>query len=337
LNIRFQHIEYLIGLAAIPLIVLLFLWVLRWKKKTIQKIGDEKLVKYLISNYSPSSFLFKFVLASLALAAVIAGAANLQQPGEMDKVQRKGVDVVIAMDVSKSMLADDIKPNRLERARQMVYKLMDQLPDDRIALVLFAGRAYMQMPLTSDHSAARLFVQQASPDAVPAQGTVITEALRMSNTAFNSKERKYKSIIMLTDGEDHDPGSVPLAQQMAQEGVMINTIGIGSPDGAPILDPVTNEYKKDQAGNTVISKLNEVELQQLAATTKGVYVRLSDIDAAVDAMKKQLGTIEQTSMDDSAFKDFKSYFPWFLGWALFLLVLEFFFPERSNQKVPVTT
>lgn len=329
MDIRFQYIEYLIGLAAIPLVVFLFWWTLRWKKKTIKKIGDEKLVRQLISNYSPFHFQLKFLLLAVGLAAIIVAAANLQKPGEMEQVQRKGVDVVIAMDVSKSMLADDIKPNRLERARQMVYKLMDQLPDDRIALVLFAGRAYMQMPLTTDHSAARMFVQQAGPDVVPAQGTVITDALRMSNTAFNSKERKFKSIILITDGEDHDPNAVQLAQQLAEDGVMINAVGVGSPDGAPIMDPVTNDYKKDQAGNTVISKLNEQELQQLAAATKGVYVRLADTETAVAAMKKQLGTIEQTSMEDSAFKNFKNYFPWFLGLALFLLVLEFFFPERN--------
>lgn len=328
--IRFQHIEYLLGLAVIPVVIFLFLWVLSWKKKTMKKIGDETLVKQLITTYSPSQFLFKFILVAVSLAAIITGAANLQQPGVMDKVQRKGVDVVIAMDVSKSMLADDIKPNRLERARQLVYKLMEQLPDDRLALVVFAGRAYMQMPLTTDHSAARMFVQQASPEVVPAQGTVITEALRMSNTAFNSKERKFKSIILISDGEDHDPGSVPLAQQLAENGVMINTVGIGSPDGAPIYDPAINDYKKDQNGNTVISKLNETELQQLAAATKGVYVRLSDIGAAVSALKNQLGTIEQTSMDDSAFKDFKSYFPYFLATALLLLVLEFFYPERKT-------
>ncbi len=329
MDLRFQHIEYLIGLAAIPLVIFLFWWILRWKKKTTQKIGDEKLVQQLISNYSPFHFQLKFLLLAVGLAAIIVAAANLQKPGEMEQVQRKGVDVVIAMDVSKSMLADDIKPNRLERARQMVYKLMDQLPDDRIALVLFAGRAYMQMPLTTDHSAARMFVQQASPDVVPAQGTVITDALRMSNTAFNSKERKFKSIILITDGEDHDPNAVPLAEQLAGDGVMINAIGVGSPEGAPIMDPVTNDYKKDQAGNTVISKLNEQELQELAAATKGVYVRLADTEAAVTAIKKQLGTIEQTSMEDSAFKNFKNYFPWFLGLAIFLLVLEFFFPERN--------
>lgn len=332
MDYRFQHIEYLIGLAAIPLVIALFAWVLHWKKKTTRKIGDEKLVKALTGRYSPQHFLFKFLFLALALAAIITGAANLQKPGAMEQVERKGVDVAIALDVSKSMLADDIKPNRLERAKQMVYKLMDQLPDDRIALVLFAGRAYMQMPLTTDHSAARMFVQQAGPDVVPAQGTVITEALRMSASAFNSKERKFKSIILITDGEDHDPGSVQLAQQLAEDGVMINTVGIGSPEGAPIYDPLTNDYKKDQQGNTVITKLNETELQQLAAATKGVYIRLSDIEGAVKAMKDQLGTIEQTSMDDSAFKNFKHYFPWFLGAALFLLILEFFFPERKLRQ-----
>ncbi|MDF2187007.1 VWA domain-containing protein [Paraflavitalea sp. CAU 1676] len=332
MDLRFQHIEYLIGLAAIPLIIALFAWVLHWKKKTTRKIGDEKLVKQLTGRYSPQNYLFKFLLVALSLAAIISGAANLQKPGAMEQVERKGVDVAIALDVSKSMLADDIKPNRLERAKQMVLKLMDQLPDDRVALILFAGRAYMQMPLTTDHSAARMFVQQASPDVVPAQGTVITEALRMSASAFNSKERKFKSIILITDGEDHDPGSVQLAQQLAESGVMINTVGIGSPEGAPIYDPLTNDYKKDQQGNTVITKLNETELQQLASATKGVYVRLTDIESAVKSMKAQLGTIEQTSMDDSAFKNFKNYFPWFLGAALFLLVLEFFFPERKLRQ-----
>jgi Ca-activated chloride channel family protein len=266
---------------------------------------------------------------ALALAAVIVGAANLQQPGAMDNVQRKGVDVVIAIDVSKSMLAEDIKPNRLERARQLVYKLMDQLPNDRVGLVLFAGRAYLQMPLTTDHSAARMYIQQAGPEVVPTQGTVISEALRASNSAFNSKERKFKSIVLISDGEDHDPQAIPLAQQLAQDGVMINTIGIGSTEGAPIMDPATNENKKDENGNTVISKLNEAELQQLAGATRGVYVKLNEVDAAVNAITKQLSTIESSSLDDNAFRDYKSYFQWFLAIAFGLLMIEFFLPERK--------
>ncbi|MFT3825845.1 MAG: VWA domain-containing protein [Chitinophagaceae bacterium] len=328
MNFRFQHTEYLIALIIIPLLGVLYWYVMRWKKKTAAKIGDAKLVQALISNYVPLHFLLKFLAIAVAIVLVILGAANLQKQGVMDKVQRKGLDVVIALDVSKSMLAEDIKPNRLERARQVMYRLMDQLPDDRIGLVLFAGRAYLQMPLTSDHGAARMYIQQAGPDVVPTQGTVIAEALRMSNAAFNSKERKYKSIVLITDGEDHDPEAAQLSQKLADNGVMINTIGIGSVEGAPILDPGTNEYKKDEAGNTVISKLNEGELQQLAANTKGVYVHLEDIDAAVSAITKQLSTIEQDSLEDSAFKDYKNYFQWFLGIALVLLVAEFFFPEK---------
>jgi Ca-activated chloride channel family protein len=329
LNYRFQHIEYLIALATIPLIVVLYFQLLYWKKNTIKKIGDQKLVQVLIANYSPVNFLLKFMFFALALAAVIVAAANLQQPGAMDNVQRKGVDVVIAMDVSKSMLAEDLKPNRLERARQLVYKLMDQLPNDRVGLVLFAGRAYLQMPLTTDHGAARMYIQQAGPEVVPTQGTVISEALRASNSAFNSKERKFKSIILITDGEDHDPQAVPLAQQLAEDGVMINTIGIGSAEGAPIMDPSTNEYKKDETGNTVVSRLNETELQQLAGASRGIYVKLNEVDATVNAITKQLGTIESTSLDDNAFREYKNYFQWFLAIALAFLMIEFFLPERK--------
>ncbi|HEX6428482.1 MAG TPA: VWA domain-containing protein [Niastella sp.] len=326
---RFQHIEYLVALATIPLLVVLYFQLLYWKKNTIKKIGDQRLVQALIVNYSPTNFLFKFLFFALALAAVIAASANLQKPGAMDNVQRKGVDVVIAIDVSKSMLAEDIKPNRLERARQLVYKLMEQLPNDRVGLVLFAGRAYLQMPLTTDHGAARMYIQQAGPEVVPTQGTVISEALRAGNSAFNSKERKFKSIVLITDGEDHDPQAVPMAQQLAQDGVMINTIGIGSAEGAPIMDPATNEYKKDENGNTVISRLNEAELQQLAGATKGVYVKLNEVDAAVNAITKQLSTIESTSLDDNAFRDYKNYFQWFLAIAFGLLMIEFFLPERK--------
>ena len=291
------------------------------------------MVQDLIGNYSSFNFLLKFILLSLALVAIILGAANLQAPGAMDKVQRRGVDVIIALDVSKSMLAEDIKPNRLEKARQLLYKLTDELQDDRIGLVLFAGRAYMQMPLTSDHGAARMYIQQAGPDVVPTQGTVIADALRMSNTAFNSKERKYKSVILVTDGEDHDPEAQAVSKQLAENGVMINTVGIGSPQGAPIMDPTTNEYKKDDAGNTVISKLNEAELQQLASSTQGVYVQLNDIDAAVTAITKQLDTIAGDNLEDNAFKEYRNYFQWFLGIALLFLSFEFFFPERKLNIV----
>jgi Ca-activated chloride channel family protein len=326
---QFQHIELMPAWVVIPLLIFLFVLVIRWKKDAIKKIGDTVLVSQLIKGYSANKFLAKFILSVLAISCIILGMLNLQKPGTMENIERKGVDVIIALDVSKSMLAEDSKPNRLEVAKQFVNKLMNQLQNDRIGLILFAGRAYMQMPLTTDHGAARMYVQNAGPEVVPTQGTVISEALRLSNAAFNSKEKKYKAVVLITDGEDHDPASPQVAQQLAENAIMINTVGIGSPEGSPIMDPMTNTYKKDLEGNTVISKLNEVQLQQLAQSTKGVYVRLTDSEQAVASIMQQLSTIEKTDLEDSAFKDFKSYFQWFLAAAILFLLVEFFLPERK--------
>lgn len=326
---QFQYIQLLPVLAIIPAVIFLFVMVMRWKRSTIKKIGDVALVSQLIKGYSTKKFIAKFVLSALALTAIILGMLNLQKPGTMENIERKGVDVMIALDVSKSMLAEDSKPNRLEVAKQFVNKLMGRLQNDRIGLILFAGRAYMQMPLTTDHGAARMYVQNAGPEVVPTQGTVISEALRLSTSAFNSKDKKYKAVILITDGEDHDPASLQVAQGLAENAILINAVGIGSPEGSPIMDPMTNTYKKDPEGNTVVSKLNESQLQQLAQTTKGVYVRLTDADQAVSTIMQQLSTIEKTELEDSAFKDFKSYFQWFLAAALLLLFVEFFLPERK--------
>jgi Ca-activated chloride channel family protein len=329
MDIQYQHPELIIGLMALPFLGLLFWYVLRWKKNVTTKIGDEKLVKELSSNHSPSKYIIKFGLGLLALAAVIIAMVNPLRPGSMDKVERKGVDVMIALDVSNSMLAEDIKPNRLEKAKQLVFRLIERLSNDRVGLVLFAGRAYMQMPLTTDHAAAGMYVQNANPSIVPTQGTMISDALKLSTAAFNSKERKYKSIVLITDGEDHDPASLEVAKQLAANGVIVNTVGIGSSLGTPIPDPATGQFKKDAEGNTVLSKLNDGQLKQLSAATNGVYVNPEDIDDAVNAIVKQLGRIQETAVEDAAFKDYIHYFQWFIAGALFLLFVEFLIPERK--------
>jgi Ca-activated chloride channel homolog len=329
---RIEHSEYLIGLAGLPVLLGLFWLLLRWKKRTRARMGDPALVSLLIDNFSPARFAIKTGLALVAFLIIVLGAANLQKPGSMENVQRKGVDVMLVLDVSKSMLSRDIKPSRLERAKQLLLRLTDQLQNDRIGLILFAGRPYLQMPLTSDHGAARMYIQDASPDVVPTQGTVIGEALTMANTAFNSKERKYKSIVLVSDGEDHDPEALKVAKKLAADGVMINTVGIGSPDGSPIEDPATGELKKDEEGHTIISKLNEAELQQLADATNGRYLRLDNVDDALITMTQQLDNAEKKSMSDAEFLDYKSYFQWFLAAALWLLLIEFFLPERRRGK-----
>ena len=332
MNYRIEHIEFLIGLAILPALVALLVFLLRWKKKTTTRIGDPALVRQLIDSFSPLRFMIKCGLVLVAFVVLVLGAANFQKPGAMENVQRKGVDVMLVLDVSKSMLARDIKPSRLERAKQLLLRLTDKLNNDRIGLILFAGRAYLQMPLTTDHGAARMYIQDASPDVVPTQGTVIGEALKMANTAFNSKERKYKSIVLLSDGEDHDPEAQEVAKQLAQNGVMINTIGIGSSEGSPIVDPATGELKKDDQGQTVLSKLNEPELQALADITNGQYIRLDNIDDALITMTQQLDNAEKKSMSDAEFIDYKSFFQWFMTAALLLLLTEFFLAERHRRK-----
>ncbi|GGB08899.1 VWA domain-containing protein [Puia dinghuensis] len=331
---RFQHSDYLIGLGALPLLLAALFFLLQWKKKTATRMGDPALIRQLIRNFSPFRFLVKVLLVFLAFLIIILGAANPQMPGAMQNIQRKGVDVMFVLDVSKSMLATDIKPSRLDKAKQLLLLLSEKLENDRLGLILFAGRAYLQMPLTTDHGAARMYIQDASPDAVPTQGTVIADALHMANTAFNSKERKYKSIVLVSDGEDHDPDALKVAKELAQNGVMINTIGIGSPDGSTIIDPATGETKKDEQGNTVISKLNEAELQQLSDATNGEYIRLDNVDDALITMTERIDSAEKKSMSDAEFIDYISYFQWFLGAAFVLLVMEFFLSERRREKRP---
>jgi Ca-activated chloride channel homolog len=332
LNFQFQHKEYAWLLIGAVLLVLLFFTLLQWKKKTIKRIGDERLVNALTSSYSSKKFGLKFILLLLVFLAGIVAVMNPRKPGEDTGASRKGIDVAIALDVSKSMLAADMAPNRLERAKQFIAKLMDEMPNDRIALVLFAGKAYLQMPLTTDHGAAKMFVASASPEAVPQQGTVISDALTMSVNAFNAADKKFKTIIIITDGEDHDDGALSTARELSGQGVMINTIGIGSPEGSTLPDIVAGENKKDAAGNTIISKLNESILQQLAAETNGVYVHLQGSDEAVTTIKSQLSQIDKKAFSDTSQLNYKTFFTWFAGLMFLLLVAELFITERQKVK-----
>ncbi len=330
----FQYISYLFILLAIPFFIALYFYVLNWKKKTIKKIGDERLVKELIKNYSPQKFALKFTITIAAFALCVVAFANLRSNKGTQKVNRNGIDVMIALDVSKSMLAQDVQPNRLDRAKQILNKLIDKLSNDRIGIVVFAGKAYLQMPLTADHSAAKMFLSTANTDVVPTQGTVISEALKMCYSSFNTKEKKYKSVVLISDGEDHDEEAAKIAAQMATEGVMINTIGIGNTVGATLVDPITNETKKDNQGNTVISKLNEEVLKEIAQNGNGVYQLFTSTDVVVNRLEQQLSTMDKRTVTEDSLVNYKTYFQWFLGLAFILLIIELFITEKksSTQK-----
>ena len=333
MSFQFFHKEFIWLFAVIAFFVILFILVWRWKGKVIKRIGDKNLVKALIKTYSPGLFSLKFGFLSLAFAAGVVTVMDLRKPGDAEGINRKGIDVVIALDVSKSMLATDLAPNRLERAKQLIGKFMNAMPNDRIGLVLFAGQAYLQMPLTTDHGAAGMFVSSASPDAVPQQGTVLSDAIRRSANAFNAAERRFKAVVLISDGEDHDPEAVKTAKELVEQGMMINTVGIGSPEGSYIPDPVTGQNKVDPAtGSAIISKLNEDELKQIAATTNGIYIRLQESDEAVKQLQEHLSQIESKAYSDISLMNFKAYYWWFAAAMLLLLIVEYFIPETKKAK-----
>jgi len=332
LSLHFQYRELVWLFAGLLLAAGLFFMAMRWRRRAIRRIGDPVLVKKLFYHYAPYSAGIRFGLLSLAFAAGVVAVMHLRKPGDSGAVSRKGIDVVIALDVSKSMLATDMAPSRLDRARQLINKLMDAMPNDRIGLVLFAGQAYLQMPLTTDHGAAALFVSAASPDAVPSQGTVISEALKRSAGAFNAAERRFKSVVLISDGEDQDEDAVATARDLAEQGMMINTVGVGSAQGSYIPDPSTGGNKKDEMGNDVLSRLNESTLKEIARVTNGTYVHLENSDEAVSQLTGQLGQIEKKAYGDVSLVNFKSFYWIFAGLMLLLLLAELFIPEIKKKK-----
>ncbi len=337
--IHFQYTQYLLSLTAIPVIILLFILLGRWKKRAAKKIGDPLLVQQLTKSFSSKKFKLKLVAFIVGFTLCGFAVAGLVEPDGSQKITRKGIDVMIALDVSKSMLAQDIQPSRLERAKQVVSKIIDNSPEDKIGFVIFAGRAYLQMPMTVDHEAAKMYLSSASPDDVPTQGTVISDALKMCSSAFNPKEKTYKAIILISDGEDHDDDALKIAKQLGKEGIMINTIGIGSPQGAPIMDPETNSYKTDDKGNTVITKLNQQELSEIAKDGNGLYQLYSTTNEVANNIKTRLSGIgKEAAVSDSSYKAFKQYFQYLLGAALAFLIIEFFVSEKRkmNKKIAVT-
>lgn len=296
-----------------------------------KQIGDPELVNALIKDQSPKNYVTKFILLGIAIGLIVVAAANLRTPKQGVTGNKSGVDVMVALDVSNSMLAQDVKPNRLERAKQVLNRLIEKMGDNRMGLVVFAGQAFLQMPLTSDLGAAKLYVTNAGPEAVPTQGTVIGDALRLCNASLDTREKKYKAVILISDGEGHDEKALEVIKELQDNGVIVHTIGIGSPDGAPIFDPGTNDYKKDESGNTVISRLNEKDLQAIAAQTGGSYHLFSNADVITAEVTGTLNQMEKKQTGGASERTYTTYFQWFLLAAFILLILEIIIPDRKMK------
>ena len=325
--LSFQNNTFLLGLLVLIPLVLLFVAVLRWKVKVGKALGDEALIQSLTKNYSSKLYAAKFIAVAIAIALGVIALANLRKPAKTNGEQREGIDVIVALDVSKSMLSQDVKPSRLDVAKQFVSLLMDDIGDNRVGLVVFAGQAVLQMPLTTDAAAAKLYLSNATPDAVPTQGTDIDNALQQCSSALNTKEKKYKAVVLITDGEDHNPQTKNSLQQLYDEGVIVYTVGIGTPEGSTIIEP-GNVTKTDINGKPVISKLNEEELKLIAGKTGGAYYHLENSETTASQLASQLNSGEKKLINgEGNSHEYTSLYPYFVAVMLLILVIEIFIPE----------
>ncbi|MGZ3873045.1 MAG: vWA domain-containing protein [Mucilaginibacter sp.] len=334
--LRFAHIEFLWGLALIPAFILLFIVVSRWKKKAVSALGDTAVVKLLMPDVSFSRPWLKFILFTVAYAFLLIGAADPQIGSKMEEEKRKRADLMILLDVSNSMLAQDLAPNRLENAKRAIAQLIDNLHSDRIGIIVFAGEAYVQLPVTTDYSAAKLFLNTINTNMVPTQGTAIGAAIDLGMKSFDFKDGTGKAMIIITDGENHEDDAVAASRNAADKDVSIHVIGVGSAQGAPI--PIYENgrqtgFHTDSVGKTVVSKLNEDMCKEIAAAGNGAYVRATNASSGLGIVMDQISKIQRKTVDSKNFKDFEDRFQFFLGFALLLLVIEFFISNRRSQRL----
>jgi Ca-activated chloride channel family protein len=332
--IRFEHKEYLLLLLLIPISTALYFYVLKQTKNRLEKIGNIDLIKRLMPDRNEKKSIAKFILFNLILFFLIIGFAQPQMGTKMEKIQRNGIDVMIALDVSRSMLSQDVVPSRLEKSKLLIQSLLKKLDGDRVGLVIFAGNAYMQMPLTVDYSSLMLYLKSINTNSVPTQGTIITDALQTAENAFKATDKKYKAIIVITDGEDHEENAIDKAESIAADGTKIFTVGVGSKQGGTI--PEYNENgnktgdKKDENSETIISKLNENMLQALAKAGDGNYYILDNSKLVADFLSKDIAKMETKTINDKVFTDFVEQFQYFLAFALLLLSIDFFITYRKK-------
>jgi Ca-activated chloride channel family protein len=319
----------------IPVIVVMFLLVLVWKKRTQNKFANTALLKRLTPDRSYNKGPLKLIVFSLALALLIIGLVNPKIGTKLETVKREGVDIVFAVDVSKSMLAEDIAPNRLEKAKRLVSEIINQLASDRIGIIAYAGQAYPQLPITTDYGAAKMFLQGMNTDMLTSQGTAIDQAIELASTFYDDAEQTNRVLFIISDGEDHSEGStLDAVEDAVDEGIMIYTIGVGKPNGAPIpikRNGILESLKKDNDGETVITKLNETILSDIANKGNGQYIDGSNTDAAVELIKEELLQMDKKEFEAKQFAEFKDQFQWFIGGALLLLFLDIFILDRKTK------
>ena len=331
---RFANIEMLWWLLTIPVFVVVYIIATRRKRRQLIEFGDPELMVQLMPDASKSRPIVKFSLIMVALTLLIIATARPQYGQQEKTVKRQGIEVMVALDISNSMLAEDVVPNRLDRAKQMLSKMIDNMVDDKVGLVVFAGEAFTQLPITCDYVSAKMFLNTISPNLIPTQGTAIGAALQTAITSFGAQDSEVgRAIILITDGENHEDDAVAAAKKAQELGIQVFVVGIGKPEGSPIPKPGTNDYFKDRAGQVVVSRLNEEMCQEIAAAGKGVYVRCDNTNTAMRAMQQELDRIATSEIETTVYADYNEQYHSFVLIALLLLVIDFFIMMRQNHRL----
>lgn len=333
--IRFAHSEYLYALYLLPVLIIIFLITQRKQTKQLLNFAGIKLHKVLLPFRSTFKVIVKFSMTITAMLLIIIALANPQIGSKIEEVKQVGIDVYILLDVSLSMTAEDIKPNRLEKAKHQIARLVQKLRGDRIGLIIFSGEAYVQFPLTTDYSAANLFLSAVDVNSVPQAGTAIEPAINLALNSFKRDSDTKKAIVIITDGEDHEGNIMKIVEEAAGDGIQTYTIGLGSPSGVPI--PIYNSsgvqvgYKKDRRGNVVLTKLDENTLQEIANIGNGKYYRATNTEDKLDLIYADLGKIEATEFGATRITEYEDRFYYFLIPGLLLLLAEFFVSSRKSK------
>lgn len=324
---------YFYLLLAIPLLLLLFVRLLLWRRRTRKKFADSHLLRKLSPDTSAFKATLKTGIILAAFACMVIALVNPKVGTKLETVKREGVAIVFAIDVSKSMLAEDIAPNRLEKAKRIASEIINNLAGDKIGIVIYAGQAFPQLPITTDYAAAKMFLQGLHTDMVSSQGTAIDDAVRLAGRYYDPEEKTNKVLLIISDGEDHSDNALAAVKEAVEQGISIFTIGIGTSQGAPIpqkVDGIVESYKKDKDGEVVITKRNDAMLTEIAQTGNGAYIDGANTENAVAFVKETLEKMDKTEFESKQFADFKDQFQWFLAAAMALLLLDVFLLERKT-------
>jgi Ca-activated chloride channel family protein len=332
---RFEWEAALWGLLSIPLFLSGYLFLIRWKNTVLERLADNRLIPFLTQPVSSIKSFWRFFFFRNALTFLIIALANPQFGKGTTKAVSEGIEIMVALDISNSMRALDLDPkrDRLQVAKMAIEQLLNNLHGDKVGLVLFAGDAFVQLPMTTDYGAAKIFLNSVSPEMMSNQGTAIGEAIDECMSSFDFENGVNKSIIILSDGEDHEGSATMMAEQAYSENVIVSTVGMGTPMGTPIPNIKNGQYvgmKKDKDGNTVTTRLNEAMLKEVANAGGGAYTAAQGTYVNLSGLLDSIRSIDKTEMESKLYTDYKDYFQWFLGFGLLCFVIEFFISERRS-------